>query len=326
MKILYLMYGMGVSGGARIIYEHANRLIERGHDVEFHSFRDYNYSWFPLKAKINKNPADNYDAVFATYFETYYPMIKHFKKSRKFYLVQNKESLFFTNPEMNKRAARTHNNDDGVQRIAIARHLVNWLKSEYGVESLYLPNGLDLEFFKPTLAQELNKTKFTILLEGGFLSKVKGIGDALNAIHQLRRAGHDFEVWHLSYTDSMALKGVDRVFYRPQQELIPKLYTMADIMLKPSYHEGSPLPVMEAMACGCVPVVSDCDGCLEYAKADFNAKVFKAGHVPDIMKQIDSCGVSGGNMPMLRANARQFANDNFAWNPIIDTLETYLKG
>lgn len=176
MKILYLMYGMGVSGGARIIYEHANRLIERGYDVEFHSFRDYNYSWFPLKANINKNPSDNYDAVFATYFETYYPMIKHFKKSQKYYLVQGKESLFFTNPEMNKRAARTQNNDDGVHRIAIARHLVKWLQTEFGVESLYLPNGLDLEFYKPTPAQELNKTKFTILLEGGFASKVKGIG------------------------------------------------------------------------------------------------------------------------------------------------------
>lgn len=130
----------------------------------------------------------------------------------------------------------------------------------------------------------------------------------------------------MSYTDSMPLKGVDRVFYRPPQELIPKLYTMADIMLKPSYHEGSPLPVMEAMACGCVPVVSDCDGCLEYAKPDFNAKVFRAGDVSDMMKQIEICMVSGGNLPMLRVSAERFARDNFAWNPIIDTLKTYLKG
>jgi glycosyltransferase involved in cell wall biosynthesis len=320
------MYGMGTSGGARIIYEHANRLIDRGHEVEFCSMADYNYSWFPLKAKINKNPVDNYDAVFATYFETYYPMVKGFKNSRKFYLVQMKESFFMRQEEMKKKADRTHNPDDGVQRISIANHLVRWLKSEFGVESLYLPNGLDLEFFKPTPAPELNKTKFTILLEGGFASQVKGIGDALNAIHKLRRAGHDFEVWHLSYTDSMKLKGVDRLYYRPDQEVIPKLYTESDIMLKPSYHEGSPLPVMEAMACGCLPVVSDCDGCLEYAKHDFNAKVFKAGDIPDMMKQIESCIISGENTGIILTNAERFAKDNFCWDSIIEILEQYLKG
>lgn len=54
------------------------------------------------------------------------------------------------------------------------------------------------------------------------------------------------------------LRLTDHILFRrfdPHQ--LPALYTMADLLVMPSFYEGFGLPPLEAMACGTIPVVSE---------------------------------------------------------------------
>ncbi len=52
MKINYTLWGTGLAGGTRVIFEMANRLAERGHDVTITALEG-DHSWFPLKIEVN---------------------------------------------------------------------------------------------------------------------------------------------------------------------------------------------------------------------------------------------------------------------------------
>ena len=112
MEITFVLPGVGISGGIRVVFEHANRLIERGHDVYiiypiippgtvsrfkiklignkvlgcFGNMRRSNkVEWFNVKAKLIrvptlnpkfvnriKNIVPNSDIIIATSWETAY--------------------------------------------------------------------------------------------------------------------------------------------------------------------------------------------------------------------------------------------------------------
>jgi len=52
VKINYTLWGTGLAGGTRNIFETANRLVDRGHDITITSLEG-DHSWFPLKVEVN---------------------------------------------------------------------------------------------------------------------------------------------------------------------------------------------------------------------------------------------------------------------------------
>jgi glycosyltransferase involved in cell wall biosynthesis len=76
----------------------------------------------------------------------------------------------------------------------------------------------------------------------------------------------------LNVIDQIEFKG-----YVPR-ELMVGAYHLADIFVLPSYNEGMSNALLEAMACGLTPVVTDVGGTSELVNEERNGFVFKAGN------------------------------------------------
>ena len=150
--------------------------------------------------------------------------------------------------------------------ITVSRALKEKL-SELGVDPekiTVLRNGIDLEFFRPTLRDETRaamKTCKHLLLSVGNLVPFKGHDIAIRALAKLQDThlniiGEGSERQALQELAS-GLGVADRVTFLgnlPQSEL-PRHYSAADALILASSREGWANVLLEAMACG-TPVVA----------------------------------------------------------------------
>jgi glycosyltransferase involved in cell wall biosynthesis len=135
----------------------------------------------------------------------------------------------------------------------------------------YLPNFIDIDFYKPALERHKNfhaQEKPLKLLYLGYLGKAKGTFDLIDAADILYKQGKEvvFDLVGSELTPGelpllhekvRALHLEEVVRINPPaygKEKIP-YFSNADIFIYPSYHEGVPMAVLEAMASG-LPLIA----------------------------------------------------------------------
>jgi glycosyltransferase involved in cell wall biosynthesis len=64
------------------------------------------------------------------------------------------------------------------------------------------------------------------------------------------------------------------------KEDLAAMYRACDVIVAPSKAEGFNLPVAEAMACGCTPIVTDYGGQLDYVKGDYLWRQIRSTEFP----------------------------------------------
>ena len=140
-----------------------------------------------------------------------------------------------------------------------------------------VPNGVDLDFFKPLDKNECrqklkwSKEQIHLLFVGDPIQKVKGFELADQAIKRLNHTNIQIHI----------LKNI------PHYEL-PLYYNAADVAILTSHKEGSPNVIKEAMACNC-PIIST-----------------DVGDVKEIISGTKGCFVTGHN-PMEISEAIELA-------------------
>jgi glycosyltransferase involved in cell wall biosynthesis len=112
------------------------------------------------------------------------------------------------------------------------------------------------------------------------------------------------------------------LFYKNINEIdLPALYNLATLFVSPSLYEGFGLPVLEAMACGCPTVISNCEAHKEISNN--SALFFDPTNIEDMAEKI-----------LLVINSSEIANSiitkgisnsqNFSWGKCAKkTLEVY---
>ena len=136
----------------------------------------------------------------------------------------------------------------------------NRLREVFDVDSEVIPNGIDLDLFRPARSEEIAETgsihrpQRTVLLFAGNATPRKGWPLLVSL---MRALGDDFllraAVGWRSARGTMP-ENVSLVRRCPREEL-PSFYRGGDIFVFPSRLEGFGLAVAEAMACG-LPVVA----------------------------------------------------------------------
>ncbi len=133
-----------------------------------------------------------------------------------------------------------------------------------------VPNGVDIRLFHPPIPENrrflrehfaLKKDQPVLLFVGRFVEK-KG----LKTLRLLAQELPNYRFWLVGNgpinPDYWLLPNV-HVFHDKKNESLAELYQTADLLLIPSYGEGFPLVIQEAMACG-LPVLcgpSTAQGC-----------------------------------------------------------------
>ena len=132
-------------------------------------------------------------------------------------------------------------------------------------------SGVDVELFKPCEKAEKKQNGATCFIMVARIIKDKGIIEYLEASRSLRKSGFDVKCKLVGGFDTnpSAMKQEDiesyvlegSVAYLGESKNVAELLRENDVFVLPSYHEGRPKAVLEAMASGLAVITTDVPGC-----------------------------------------------------------------
>jgi len=287
MKITFLTPHVEISGGVKIIFQYAERLAKRGHDVSIVCPRSrlitarvfgvpivhprrvipnvtkYQPTWVPFSGKIiyatsfEERYIPGSDAVIATAWQTA-PYVNSYAsdKGEKFYLVQHYEGLFHGDKAQVDRTLQYP-----ITKIVVSSWLKEILYQQCGVESELIINPIDFEVFYPTRIAYNDPIRICMLHH---LYTWKGINDGLEAFKLAQKECPDIRL--VMFGSQMKRVDIDCEYYfKPTDEELRQIYNSCDIFLCPSWVEGFGLTSAEALACKCSLVSTSNGGNRDYA-------------------------------------------------------------
>jgi glycosyltransferase involved in cell wall biosynthesis len=321
MRIAYVLPDVAISGGAAVVFQHANRLARRGHEVFVASLgRAEAASWFPDQSVPVVRRTDltpDLDVLIATSWPTAYEIAAMPAKA-KCYFVQADETTFYRPGSPLAHAALLSYLMD-IHFLTMASWMQKWLNERFGKKADLIPNGVDTEVFYSSGRTDRDRKRPRILIEGAFALPSKGMKEAFEAVRDV-----DAEVWCVSsYGRPDSSFRYDRFLERVPAREMREVYSSCDILVKLTKSESFGLPPLEMMACGGVCVVSRVKGHEEYVKDGENGLMVAPGDVQGARAAVMRLIEDRVLRERLRANGLETAAAR-AWEPAIDLLETSL--
>jgi glycosyltransferase involved in cell wall biosynthesis len=170
------------------------------------------------------------------------------------------------------------------ETVAASRGLIDFAKkADSKAKFTMIPNGVDLERFKPKKKKKTTKVKILFI---GRLIRRKGLHYLIEALPKvLEKANKEIKVEVVGTgperknLDALArkLNVKDNIKYvgAIPYEKLHESYQGADVFVLPSTGEGMPCVVLEAMGCGLPIVASDVPGNEEIVVEGRNGFIFK---------------------------------------------------
>jgi len=275
LRVVYVAHNTGVFGGLRVVFEHLNGLIERGHDAELWTL-GREPKWFELRCPVRSFP--DYDTLVAalaplravkvaTWWETATPVWRaSVVNGVPVYLVQDIETSYY--PEVATRRHEVLNSYRPEFRFLTTSTWNQNRLAELGLESTVIAPGVDLETFRPL--PRLSRRE-DMLLALGRSQPIKNFPLTLSAWRRLPEPRP--ELCLFGSEPELARDPKIRYVTAPSDVEVNELLGQATAFLQTSRHEGFCLTVLEAMAAGCPVICTDADGNRDFCVNEVNCLV-----------------------------------------------------
>ena len=266
MKDVYVVSSLEVSGGVKVIVEHAEALAARGHDVSIASLRPPE-AWMPVGVPVAVLPEISAatlpaaDVHVATWFETVVPTVRAGKARRVVHFSQGYEGIYPHVAHRKVEIDEAYRQD--VPKLLISEHLVGLYEGVFPGPFHVLPQAIRAaDYAPPDPEREGPRSPSVLGVVGPIEGLNKGIRFGLEAFRLLRASGRDVRLHRAS---QLPLSDVEREIVVPDVyahgasvSAMARWYHGVDVLVHPSFEaEGFPLPPLEAMAAGVPAVLTD---------------------------------------------------------------------
>ena len=325
LRVIYVTEDTGVGGGHRDIFEHLNRLVERGHEAELWTL-GAEPDWFDLQAPVRR--FENYGALthalapveaikiatwWATAASVWEASVLH---GIPVYFVQDIETSYYPDSERLR-----------YDVLASYRHeyrfmtISSWNRDrlrELGLDATLIPPGIDLDNFRP-LADVDRRQGLVLAL--GRSQPLKNLPLTLDA---WRSVDPRPELCLFGIEPSLAA-GEPRIRYvsSPSDAEVNRLFNEATVFVQTSTHEGFCLPALEAMSTGAAVVCTDAHGNRDFC-VDGNNCLMPASDRASVAEAVERLLGDPALRERLGRAGIETAAD-YAWSKRIDALERFFN-
>jgi GT2 family glycosyltransferase len=326
LRVVYVTEGTGVGGGHRDIFEHLNRLAERGHEVALYTLGE-RPEWFELRVPVHSfefyeeliEELADVDAIkVATWWNTAMPTwYASVLRGIPVYFVQDIETSYYPDDE-----AVRHAVIDSYRPEFRYMTISGWNRErlrELGLDAELIPPGIDLDTFR--VRPEVRRREDMVLALGR-TNPLKNLPLTIDAWRRLPEPKPELCMFGIE--PELASEAGMRYVESPSDEEVGELFSRATVFVQTSTHEGFCLPALESMATGGAVVCTDAHG----------NRDFCADKVNCLMPEQDVSAVSAAldrllSEPALRERLGRAGIEtaaDYAWERRIDALEAFLEG
>ncbi|MBF0538902.1 MAG: glycosyltransferase family 4 protein [Nitrospirae bacterium] len=270
MRICFFRHSLLSRGGDKMVVEHANYLVSQGHDVtivtnvldtvfevkaRIHRIsRLHNRAITILKALSFAKPCDVIiaDIVMMVFFLSFK------NRKRLVCFAQDYDESYYKGTPMKLLIRAAYFYCLRVLRlpaISVSEALGQLLARRFKADVHVVANGVDTGVFYPDPEYMSLKDGRPVVLVFGRSDYRKGFDLAIRVLGRFKAEidSGTLAVWSVGEELSTPFKMRRFGFVTPDR--LRKILSASDVLLYPSRHEGLPLFVLEALACGC-PIVT----------------------------------------------------------------------
>ena len=356
MKITFVMpgYPWAPMGGFKVVYEYANQLVERGHEVTVVHPREVKIgasarvsayqklkglglglvvgdrkptiNWQTINAKVkllfvpdtDSQHIPNGDAIFATAWNTVASILGYdVSKGTKCYLIQGYEACMAPK-ELVDETWRT-----SLHKVVVSKWLLS-LGRELKAENLhYIPNAVDHSQYRVMNPPQHRRKRVAMMFSH---MEFKGSRQGVEALRIAQKQHPDLEAILFGTGRSANWVPQWMPYHRnPAQDFIVReIYNGSSIFVSSSWAEGFALPPAEAACCGCAIVATDSGGIRDFIE---NGETGLLSAPKDTNALADNlCQLLDDDDRRLKfAEAARQRLETFTWEKSAEMLEGFLQ-
>jgi GT2 family glycosyltransferase/glycosyltransferase involved in cell wall biosynthesis len=325
LRVVYVTEGTGIGGGHRDIFEHLNRLLDRGHEVALYTLGDAP-EWFELRAPVHSfefyeelvEALADIDAIkVATWWNTAMPVWRaSVTRGIPVYFVQDIETSYYPDDESVRHAVI-----DSYRPEFRYMTISGWNRErlrELGLDAVLIPPGIDLDCFRPR--PDIQRREDMVLALGR-TNPLKNLPLTIEAWRALPRPRPELCMFGIE-PDLATDEGM-RYVESPSDEQVGELLSQATVFIQTSTHEGFCLPPLESMATGGAVVCTDAHGNRDFCIDGENCLMPEATRDAASAALARLLGDAELRERVGRAGIETAAR--YAWERRIDALEAFLE-